>query len=117
MSGVVNDQRYRLAELLMLTWSDDALRDRLLSDTMGVLKDHGIEVDAGVQVKVLENTAEAQYIILPPKPRRGTDATEPSETGRGARACCPFSQETQECDLNGDDDDDDDERFPAPTRN
>jgi hypothetical protein len=45
---------------------DHALRERLLSDPSSVLKERGIDVPDGVNVKVVEDTATLHTFNIPP---------------------------------------------------
>ena len=47
-------------------------RSRAVSDPRGVLKEFGVEVDAGVEVRVWDSTAELRYLVIPERPA-GTD--------------------------------------------
>lgn len=47
-------------------------RSRAVIDPRGVLKDFGIELPAGKQIKVWDSTAEVRYLVLPERP----DGTE-----------------------------------------
>lgn len=47
-------------------------RSRAVIDPRGILKEFGTEVDADVEVRVWDSTAELRYIVLPQRPA-GTD--------------------------------------------
>lgn len=49
-------------------WSDDELRQRLIDDPAGVLREHGIEVPYDIELKVMEDTAEVRHLVLPASP-------------------------------------------------
>jgi hypothetical protein len=66
------------AEIVHLTVEaayDVALKNRLLSDPISVLKTAGFEVPADLQIKVVENTDHEYCITLPAKPQH----MEPAE--------------------------------------
>jgi hypothetical protein len=63
-----NPNQEKWAQLVMKTWQDDALRKRLLADPAKVLAEHGIDLPAGVDVKVVENSPKVFHMVLPPKP-------------------------------------------------
>jgi nitrile hydratase len=48
-------------------------RARVVVDPRGVLKEFGLEVPAGVEVRVHDSTAELRYIVLPMRPK-GSEA-------------------------------------------
>ena len=52
-------------------WTDEAFKRRLLAEPKAVLQEQGIAVPAGVEVRVVENTARLAYLVLPPKPAEG----------------------------------------------
>lgn len=57
-----------LHDLLHRTRHDDELRTRLQSDPKGTLAaEAGIEVPEGVEVVVVEDTAEKAHLVLPPQ--------------------------------------------------
>jgi len=47
---------------------DAAFKKRFMSDPSSVLREHKIEVPAGVQLKVVENTDQVVYFTLPAAP-------------------------------------------------
>lgn len=53
---------------IVRAWTDEKYRDRLLSEPHAALVEAGVEIPAGVTVKVVENTADVQHLVLPVKP-------------------------------------------------
>ena len=49
-------------------WSDEAFKAKLLSDPHAALSEAGIEVPKGITVKVVENTGDTTYLVLPVPP-------------------------------------------------
>ncbi|HEV3021174.1 MAG TPA: NHLP leader peptide family RiPP precursor [Pirellulales bacterium] len=49
-------------------WSDDNLKQRLITDPAIVLQEHGIEVPDGVEFKVVEDTDQVYHLVLPASP-------------------------------------------------
>ncbi len=47
-------------------------RSRAVSDPRGVLKEFGVELGDGVELRVLDSTADIRYLVIPRRPR-GTD--------------------------------------------
>jgi len=85
-------------ELLVAdTWDDPELRQRLLNDPHAVLKERGIAIPQGLQIKVLEDTETVEHLVLPGP--YGVSEDELSERelesvagggsggGRGCRGC------------------------------
>ncbi|MBI3862344.1 MAG: NHLP leader peptide family natural product precursor [Planctomycetia bacterium] len=54
--------------LVAEAWSDEKLKARLLEDPANVLRERGVEVPYGVDVRVLEDTAEIRHLVLPASP-------------------------------------------------
>jgi nitrile hydratase subunit alpha len=44
-------------------------RSRAVSDPRGVLEEFGVELDEGVEVRVLDSTADMRYLVIPRRPR------------------------------------------------
>lgn len=65
-----NEQSKKMGELISRVWSDETFKNRLLSDTMSVMKENGVVVPEGVEVKAVENTNNVFYLVIPPKPNR-----------------------------------------------
>ena len=66
------------AKLIEKALDDPAFRQRLIQDPRGAISSElGIEIPAGIEVKVVEETASTIYIVLPSQP-------ESSDSGRSA---------------------------------
>lgn len=65
------------SQLVAQAWADEKLKQRLLDDPATVLKEHGFEVPAGLEIRVVEDTDKIAYLTLPVKP--AADATELDE--------------------------------------
>jgi hypothetical protein len=56
-------------ELLVAdAWADPKLKERLLTNTAEVLKERGVEPPSGKTIRVVEETADTSYFVLPAKP-------------------------------------------------
>lgn len=53
-------------------------RSRAVIDPRGVLKEFGVELDAGVEIRVWDSTAETRYMVLPMRPA-GTEGLSEDE--------------------------------------
>lgn len=84
----MSDQNWqqKWGQLVAKSWEDDKLRDRLLSDASGVLREHGIQVPPGVEVKVVQNTANVIHLPMPPKPSNDEISEEELAAVAGGRA-------------------------------
>jgi len=49
-------------------WTDADYKARLIHDPHTALAEAGVEVPAGITVKVVENTADTQHLVLPVAP-------------------------------------------------
>jgi hypothetical protein len=56
------------AQVVARAWSDDAFKQRLLTDPQAVLAEAGLPVPANLQVQVHEATPTHLHIVLPPPP-------------------------------------------------
>ncbi len=57
-----------IAKAIARAWNDAAYKATLLSDPRAALAEAGVEVPAGTTVKVVENTADTQHVVLPVAP-------------------------------------------------
>ena len=55
-------------QIIAKCWADEHFKQRLLSNPAETLKQEGMEVPAGVMVKVLENTAQVINLVIPQRP-------------------------------------------------
>lgn len=63
-------------------WHDDAFKQRLVANPNEVFKEFGIDVPAGVTIKVVEDTAAVKHVVLP---AHSHDVTEV----KGSDCCDP----------------------------
>jgi len=78
--------------LLADAWADPALKKRLLENPAAVLKERGIAVPEGVQIKVIEDTEKVEHLVIPTAPAEGelSEQELASVAGghcRGCRGC------------------------------
>jgi hypothetical protein len=58
-------------QLIEKAWKDDVFRQALLTDPQGAVeRELGAKLPAGVQVKVLAESADTFYLVLPANPDR-----------------------------------------------
>ncbi|MCP5113854.1 MAG: NHLP leader peptide family natural product precursor [bacterium] len=62
----------RWDRLVAQAWADDTLKQQLVEDPATVLKEHGLEVPADVEIRVVENTDRVHYLTLPARPAEGS---------------------------------------------
>jgi nitrile hydratase alpha subunit len=61
-------QGKKMGEIIAKCWADESFKQRLLADANAALKAEGVNVPAGVSIKVLENTDKVINFVLPAKP-------------------------------------------------
>jgi len=84
----VQDALNRWSGLVKRTLSDPALKRRLMEDPALVLKENGLQVRPGLEVRVVENTDKVAYLTLPAKAAQGElsmDQLDGIVGGQGAR--------------------------------
>jgi hypothetical protein len=56
-------------QIVRKVWEEPAFKQNLMADPKQAIKEaFGIEIPAGIEVKVVEENAESFYLTLPPKP-------------------------------------------------
>lgn len=55
-------------KVIARAWSDEGFKARLMADPVTVLTAEGVEFPAGMTVNVVENSATAYTLVLPPRP-------------------------------------------------
>ena len=71
------------AQLVAKSWTDSALRSKLLSDPAATLAAHGISVPAGVQVQAIETSPDNLVLTVPPTATSTTSSTGSSTASLG----------------------------------
>ena len=59
-----------VSKAIARAWNDAAYKAKLLSNPRAALVEVGVEVPAGTNVKVMENTAETTHVVLPVAPNK-----------------------------------------------
>ena len=72
----MTEQKNALAQLFAACWKDEALKARLMADPKAVLKEHGLDVPDGMDVKVVENADDCVHITLPAPPAGDNDLSD-----------------------------------------
>jgi hypothetical protein len=67
-------------------WSDEAFKRRLLAEPSAVLREQGMDVAPGVEVRVVEDAARLRHLVLPPRPE-GELSEEQLEQAAGGSGC------------------------------
>jgi nitrile hydratase alpha subunit len=64
-----------------------AYRSRVVLDPRGVLREFGVEIPSGVDIRVHDSTADLRYIVLPRRPKGTDDWTEEQLASIVTRDC------------------------------
>ena len=56
------------SELVARAWADPAFKAKLLADPAAVLKENGLQVPAGITIKVVENSPKVLHLTIPVPP-------------------------------------------------
>ena len=76
-------------QIIVRAWSDEVFKKRLLADPAAVLKESGLEMPEGVQIRMVENTDKVIHLVLPRKTDSGELEGEDLEQAVGgvSRMC------------------------------
>jgi hypothetical protein len=78
----------RYGQVVAKAWQDEAFRQRLARDPKGVLQEHGIELPAGAEVRVVEDTDQVVHLVVPQRPRQLSAAQLDDIAGGGWCSIC-----------------------------
>jgi hypothetical protein len=82
------EQARKWGQVVARAWSDEAFKRRLLAEPGAVLREQGMDVPPGVEVRVVENTDTLIHLPLPPKPAAGELSEEQLDAvAAGASPC------------------------------
>ena len=85
----LTEQGKKMGQIVAKAWTDEAFKNALLTDANAVLKAEGIQVPAGVMLRVMENTDTAMYFVLPARPKTAlSDADLVNVGGGSAKYMC-----------------------------
>jgi Nitrile hydratase, alpha chain len=77
-----------MSKVVARAWADPAYKAKLLSDPHSALAEAGVDVPAGIRLKVVEDTADTRHVVLPVAPSGAGELTE-EELGKVAAAGLP----------------------------
>src|SRR5829696_1640769 len=58
----------KYGKIVAKAWSDPAFKQRLMENPAEVLKEEGVDVPAGIEVRVIETPESRRFFILPEEP-------------------------------------------------
>ncbi len=64
------------AQVIARAWSDPDFKAQLLNDPKVALAGYGIDLPAGLELKVVENTAETVHMVLPATPSQAGELSD-----------------------------------------
>ena len=80
----MTEQKNAMTQLIAACWKDEALKQRFMADPKAVLKEHGLDVPVGIDVKVVENADDCVHITLPNRHSAGAMEVTDAELRRAA---------------------------------
>lgn len=84
------EQGKKMGEVIKKAWTDEAFKERLLKDATAVLKEEGVDIPPGLEVRAVENTDKVFHLVLPPRratERLSDDALNAVAGGFGRPTC------------------------------
>jgi hypothetical protein len=71
-----SDWGKKWGQIVARAWADEAFKRRLLASPAAVLKEHGLGVRPGVQLRVLADTDQVVHLTVPQRPGSAALAEE-----------------------------------------
>ncbi len=68
-AGAGPPQQGGYAAVVARAWRDPVFKRRLLADPAGTLREWGIAVPAGMEIRIVEDTAACTHLVLPRAPQ------------------------------------------------
>jgi hypothetical protein len=83
------DFEYQWSQLVAKAWADPAFKAKLIANPAAVLKENGLQVPAGITIKVVENTDKVLHLTLPlpPAPEELSEEELHRAAGGGGERC------------------------------
>jgi hypothetical protein len=77
MEQVLQGKVKEWAKIVAQAWVDETFKQKLLAQPLTVLKEHGIDLPAGTNLKLVEGTeSNTITLVLPPKPSEMSGSVE-----------------------------------------
>lgn len=73
---MAQDKRTQYNQIVAKAWGNDVFKKKLLRDPAGTLKQEGVALPAGADVKIVEDTDAVVHFVLPKKPAGGDKAED-----------------------------------------
>ena len=68
MATALDKRMTQYNQIIAKAWGNEMFKSKLLRDPVGTLKQEGVEMPAGVQIKVLEDTDALVHLVVPKRP-------------------------------------------------
>jgi hypothetical protein len=82
------EQARKYGQVVAKAWADEAFKQRLLAEPATVLREQGIELPDGLDVRVVENTDTIAHLVLPKPPQGELSVTELDQVAGGSGCAC-----------------------------
>lgn len=91
MSREQRDEQAKVyGRVVARAWSDESFKQRLLADPIAVLRAEGMAIPEGTELRIVENTDNTVYFMLPAKPEGLSDEQlDAVAGGASGGGCCP----------------------------
>jgi Nitrile hydratase, alpha chain len=60
----------QFSKVVAKTWTDESFKQRFLENPNAVLMENGISPPSGIEIRVVEDTPQYRYLVLPPRPAK-----------------------------------------------
>ncbi len=79
----ISTQRAALAQIFETCWADAGFKKRFFADPRTVLAEHGVDLPANLDLRIVENSDDCIHITLPRRPSGELDLEELSQVAGG----------------------------------
>ena len=96
MTDTQRFQDKQWGQIIARAWADEEFKARLVSSPKAVLREYGLEMAPGIEVRVVEDTEEVRHFVLPPSPT-GELSEEELSPAAGADSHCGICGGCRRC--------------------
>ncbi len=82
------EQSKKMSQVIAKCWADEGFKRKLLADPAATLKAEGVELQAGVSYKALENSDKVHHLVIPAKPTELLNEEDLAAVSAGASSVC-----------------------------
>ena len=76
-----------LLKLIAQCWSDEDFKEQFIADPAPFLREEGIEIPAGMEVRAVENTPDEMTFVVPRQPEHMAAEEVDDAAGGSAEVC------------------------------